>query len=195
MSAPYRSREEVRQLLKALHDSGELEAMIQEATAATSEVTHGTMSDGAKRRLVPSSVVPSEELDQFEVIALHQEMCHQSAKQDQEPVPPSKTALKTGYRSSPPTLPEGVTSVAEWGKTICELTKVAKRGITYAAMLEESKKSKEMRDYLQWINTAGVKSAKVDDLRGYMTAVGFNVPCSTYTVTYPGSSEPRRFGS
>ena len=62
-------------------------------------------------------------------------------------------------------------------------------------MLEESKKSKEMRDYLQWIDTAGVKSAKVDDLRGYMTAVEFNVPCSTYTVTYPGSSEPRRFGS
>lgn len=80
MPTPYRSREEVRQLLKALHDSGELEAMIQEATAATSEVTHGTMSDGAKRRLVPSSVVPSEELDQFEVIALHQEMCHQSAR-------------------------------------------------------------------------------------------------------------------
>lgn len=40
MPTPYRSREEVRQLLKALRDSGELEAMIQEATAATSEVTH-----------------------------------------------------------------------------------------------------------------------------------------------------------
>ncbi|CAK8996063.1 unnamed protein product [Durusdinium trenchii] len=164
------SKEELKQLVRALNESGELEQLLHEASASTSaDTAQGSMNDSSKRRLTSSVVSAKEELDQFEV----------------------------GYSSHAGTeirLPEGLQSLKQWGSTICELPKVAKREMTYDMMITEADSCKEMRDYLTWVTNSGVKSSKMDDIRAYLKAVQYSPGISKFGVTYPGSKEARRFG-
>ena len=63
----------------------------------------------------------------------------------------------------------------------------------YSELLAKAEKNKEISDYLSWIYHAGVKSAKVDDLRNYMKYMNFNPDDSSASITYPGTSIPREF--
>ena len=187
------SKEELKQLVRALNESGELEQLLHEASASTStDTAQGSMNDSSKRRLTSSVVSAKEELDQFEVIALTQSVTPTPKKMSQAPVLPRQV----GYSSHAGTeirLPEGLQSLKQWGSTICELPNVAKRDMTYDMMVTEADSCKEMRDYLTWVTNSGVKSSKMDDIRAYLKAVQYSPGISKFGVTYPGSKEARRF--
>lgn len=97
--------------------------------------------------LVPTSVTSSKELGQFEAIAVHQEM-RQWQQSKIKNLSRTDASFQDFFESWPSSagayiLPEG--SITEWGKTICELQKVAKRGLTYAATLKHQKVERHAR--------------------------------------------------
>lgn len=59
-------------------------------------------------------------------------------------------------------LPNGVTDSVMWGKTICSLPKVEKKGLTYEGLVKLSETDQEIFKYLTWLKSRfGVKSSEV----------------------------------
>jgi hypothetical protein len=91
-------------------------------------------------------------------------------------------------------VPEMGLSMADWGKTICDLPKVARRNLTYDEMIKEAATDDPMKEYLMWILHTGIKSPKVDELSKYLNAGGWSSSKDKYAtpMTYPGTSMVRR---
>ena len=92
--------------------------------------------------------------------------------------------------------PEGISSLDAWGRAICDLPKVASRGLSYHGLIEEAKDRKETADYLTWVYRTHIQSKKADDLRAFLKASQWD-PTSQKVVTgqiltYPGSTMVRR---
>lgn len=193
MAGYYRglSKDDVKAMLRDLNESGELEHLLHDVStsAPTSSMTQGAMTDGAKRRLID----PSEELDKYEVLSLRQEVLKPNVKSAGHSSFSIERAEPETKQGEDIPLPEGIRSLHQWGTTVCELPKFAKRDLTYSSMLVEAKTSKEMANYLGWVLTAGTKSPKLDDLRAFLKASGFD-PKSLdgETIKYPCSSFSRR---
>ena len=156
-----------------------------EAEEVMDEVKGG-MNDSAKRRLS----WPADADHGFELVA------PSSSNLSQAPVTPKKLGYgKEAASAGPPTgsLPRGIASAVEWGQTVCTLPKFKDQKYHYSELLAKAEKNKEISDYLSWIYHAGVKSAKVDDLRNYMKYMNFNPDDSSASITYPGTSIPREF--
>ena len=85
-------------------------------------------------------------------------------------------------------LPEGIPSVAMWGKCICKLPKVKKEAPTY----EEIATWEKYASYRKWVYEHGTcMGARCADLRNYLIAVGYYPADSE--VVIPGTSETRVF--
>eukprot|EP00435_Cladocopium_sp_Y103_P055282 s943_g18.t1 len=82
------------------------------------------------------------------------------AKSPQLPVVPKKPVFDEKIQ-----LPEGITSLEEWGNTVCELQKVKSDNKTYHELTKDS----EYSSYLTWIVQHGKgKGAKCEDFRNYL---------------------------
>ena len=180
------SAQDLRNALISLRESGQLERFLQE-TFYGSETTGGTMSDGSKRR---AEALESED-DGFDVIS--------SVSMKQPPVCRTSAATSHGDPAAiehEEKFPSGIQSLEQWGHTICELPKVQGREISYVGMLEESKTKKEMADYLTWVFNTRIQSKKADDLRAYLTAMGWDAKTQRIEpknlLTYPGTTMVRR---
>eukprot|EP00435_Cladocopium_sp_Y103_P071184 s61_g36.t3 len=183
-------------IINILRESGMWEAAMIEANrremksamTAGSSAGGGAMHDGSKRRSIsPSMTMPED--GEFEYIPDSPQMKAKS----QKPFPPQKSAEKTPAVDLT-ALPEGIVSVEQWGKTICTLPKVQNRRLTYEAMVSKSSVDAELKSYLKWVMTSNMKSAKLDDLKGYLLKVKYEV-YDAGAVMYPGSAEVAAMGA
>ena len=189
-SKPKMSPHEISELVQNLHAMGQLEDVLREARLGVPMISGESMNDSSKRRLFAED----EEDAEFEYIPAdgiegpvwrkRQTPVVPKTSAGSEPNEPSK-----GYR-----VPEVELSMADWGKTICDLPKVARRHLTYDEMIHEAVTDEPMKEYLMWILHTGIKSAKVDDLRKYLNAVGWSTKKDKYAtqMTYPGTTMVRR---
>lgn len=178
-SSPAKSEMDFKKMFREFRDKGTLEKMIEEIYREDqAESSHpGVMSDGSKRRMTdhPGGA------DNSEV----------ASASKQEPVTPPGTSARL-FEAYPP----GITSMSQWARTVCELPKVKNRNLTYQSMVEEaaSEGGAEMLSYLTWITSSRMKSAKVEDLRGFLEALDWKpAPARGHpSVAYAGTSMPRR---
>eukprot|EP00435_Cladocopium_sp_Y103_P053751 s999_g17.t1 len=184
---PKMSPEEITELVKHLHNIGQLEDVLQEARHGV-PVIGESMNDSSKRRLF------AEDDDGFEYIPGDGYEGPTWRKRQQPIVPKSSSGSGAAEVPMGSKVPGVELSVADWGKTICDLPKVARRQMSYDEMVREAASEESMKEYLTWIMNTGIKSAKVDDLRGYLKAVGWSSSKDKYAteMTYPGTSMVRR---
>jgi len=180
--------EEIKDLVRSLEAMGQMDAVLIEAQMGRQQVIEG-MSDSSKRRLSSTDSEPEE----FEYISGEQDMPARLNKKQQPIVPKAKgdTGILVPKHVD---LPENVESLADWGKTICELPKFARRELSYEDMIKESKHNEGMKEYLDWVYNTGIKSAKADDLRSYLAAVDWKTKRDSQAtgITYPGTTMVRR---
>lgn len=198
-------------VLRSLLQSGKLQEALrvvansQGSSAAGSEGS--AMTDACKRRLDAEEV---SEAGSFEHVDLEfiQEFTNKfgidpvlaaiheppRAFPTQAPIPPPARAA--GYdvtSSNVGSLPAGVPSLAQWGKTLCELPKVVKEfngPHAYEDLVAMAEKQVAVRNYLQWSLTYNGPSSRTKDLASYLRASGYVDANPTY---FPGSSDVRRF--
>ena len=148
--------------------------------------TPGAMTDGSKR-LRGYAHEPEErgfktEACGFELIP---GQASTDVKETKDPKPVSKSLAVISKGVS---LPEGIPSVAMWGKCICKLPKVKKEAPTY----EEIATWEKYASYRKWVYEHGTcMGARCADLRNYLIAVGYYPADSE--VVIPGTSETRVF--
>eukprot|EP00435_Cladocopium_sp_Y103_P072224 s637_g39.t1 len=115
--------------------------------------------------------------------------------------------FEVGYSKQAPVVPvnkrpihemlkiaRGIQLISHWGQTICNLPKVAHRRVTYESLANESKTDSETKSYLNWVVSSNMKSAKLDDLKGYLQAIKYR-SAGEGIVNYPGTNSMREFGS
>jgi hypothetical protein len=187
-SASKMTPEEIKDLVRSLEAMGQMDAVLIEAQMGRQQVIEG-MSDSSKRRLSSADSDPEE----FEYISGEQDMPARLSKK-QQPIAPKAKGSTGILVPKHVDLPENVESLADWGKTICELPKFARRELSYEDMIKESKHNEGMKEYLDWVYNTGIKSAKADDLRSYLAAVDWKTKRDSQAtgITYPGTTMLRR---
>ena len=92
-------------------------------------------------------------------------------------------------------LPEGIRDVDHWGSILCVLPKVKSADKTYCEMVQDAQKDVEVHNYLCWIFSAGMSSAKVKDFQAYLKAIQWTAghvhASKDAVVYYPNSTEKR----
>ena len=141
------------------------------AEPAPPELSHGAMTDAPKRA----------KPDHAEWVFPSQAACAAASGGD---------IKKDGYtaRSLSPELPPGVTSLEQWGSTVCTLPKIKDRNLCYTEIL--ASKENMILDYVTWIYNNRSKSAKAEDFAKYMDAVKWDKPSQP---AIPGTKESRVF--
>ena len=184
------SPQEISELVQNLHSMGQLEDVMREARLGVPVVTGESMNDSSKRRLFAED----EEDAEFEYIPADGYEGPTWRKR-QQPIMPKPTGGSSAAEALTGShVPEMGLSLADWGKTICDLPKVARRHLTYDEMIKEAATDDPMKEYLMWILHTSIKSAKVDDLRKYLNAVGWSSSKDKYAtqMTCPGTTMVRR---
>ena len=187
--------EEVIALVRGLRASGQLENAIaaidaQDAYDIHQDEVWSGMNDSCKRRLTSS---PGHSTHGFELVEPSGSNSLTPKQQPVTPVTHSAPKVYGGKGSEKTPLPEGIHSSDEWGRTLCTLPKVKDRKLRYWELVQKSQSDTELSDYLVWIKRAGIRSSKVDDLRGYMSHIGFDPEFEARKITYPGTSSAREF--
>ena len=173
--------EEALKLLKSLSEQGVLqEALRQIQNMAPSGGS--SMNDASKRHGDDLS-----EQDDFQLIREDEK----SGGSDQHVQLSEDGVVIRGIKA-----PEGIDDIETWGRTICTLPKVEKRGASYRELLELAKTSTDMHNYLCWVRKNPQISSKVKDLSDYLKAAGdrmtdehSGIPFSGY---FPGTTEVRK---
>ena len=147
------------------------------------------MGAGAAAHLPPASSEMTDDAE-FEYIPNSPE----AGKPKQSPVPPWMTKGQPNETKKGVELPDGITSIPHWGKTICTLPKVAPKRATYEALVREAENNSETKSYLIWVMNNNMKSAKLDDLKGYLMASKYR-PAGDGAINYLGTNSIREFGS
>ena len=171
------------QFLQSLKDSGRLDALLSELQEVPPS-SMASMHDGAKRRMFSPS---SEEFDLV------------------DPESFGLTAVKTPYQapvapkasSAAPHpgegLPKDLPTVAEWGRTICDLPKYKSKNWCYSEMVAMATSNGQLRSYLGWVTRNGHVSPKVQDFANYLSAIGWvEAEDEEGKVYFPGTCEVRR---
>eukprot|EP00438_Fugacium_kawagutii_P016158 Skav224592 [mRNA] locus=scaffold2684:160019:160564:+ [translate_table: standard] len=173
---------EIVRIVRHLQETGQLEQITGGAEGSASHVpitpTGGSMHDGCKRRLMDDEEYKTAG---FEVVEPPSKVSSGKVEQD------VTQFIQEEFKDE-----ECIWSFARR----CQFLGVKHRKLTYAAMIALAKTDEEIQEYLRWASTAGVKSAKLDDLRSYMVAVGFSPKrdgAKPPAVTYPGTAIPREF--
>lgn len=166
---------EIIRAIQALHASGQLDMILQHPEPS------GAMHDGSKRRAMspsPSSIGTHD----FEVLTPKSDVKSMRGQGYQVPVVPSKKVA----------LPEGITSVHEWGRTMCDLPKIAHRKMSYRQIVKAMDEGDvEMQSYIKKLSVfRECKSPKVDDLMAYLKAVNVD-PSRTSELKFPGTDATR----
>ena len=188
MSQDAVSAEEV-QAMKAIMSRMQKYGVKDPAGVASEGRVPGTMADSSKR-------LRDDEIASFDA-SLEDETWDLPGDMD----PLSSSALETQQVLSPMlsstqkiALPPGISSVKEWGKTLCELPAVARLKLSYEALSQEE----SQMDYLLWILKQGAsKGPRVHDLGQYLQAIKFTEKCNGLATgpPYPGSNVVRKFAS
>ena len=184
---------ELRRALIALRENGQLEQFLQE-TFSEQTASAGAMTDGSKRRAAALES-DDEGFDLISSVSTKQQPV-MKASTGSSMVPTADMTKEKFPESMSQQFPEGISSLDAWGRTICDLPKVASRGLSYHGLIEEAKNRKETADYLTWVMRTHVQSKKADDLRAFLKASQCD-PASQKVVvgqilTYPGSTMVRR---
>ena len=88
------------------------------------------------------------------------------------------------------TLPQGVETITDWGRTICQLPKVEQLGLSYEELVQD--RTTHGR-YLNWIYEHGsARGGRLQDFWSYLHAIRYNKMTSTTDCVYPGTSEVRK---
>lgn len=183
MSRTSDSSDNVVELLRDLYKSGRLNELL--ARVHQEDHPSLSMTDAPKRRLSQTDPVRSEDLepDEFQVIS------------------PTSSKMPTGYPSmagvndsdSPKriSLPEGVKSFEQWGRTVCELPKVQSLNLSYEELYTlAASGDKEKSDYLVWVRRYNGSSSRTLDFKQYVLSKDH---MTTGPKTYfPGSKDIRR---
>ena len=179
------SVQELRRALISLRESGQLENFLRETFSAETS-SAGAMTDGSKRRA--TAIESDEEFDLISSVSTKQ-LPVMNVPSGSSTGPTAEVPVKKGY-------PTGISSMDAWGRTICDLPKVASRGISYHGLIEEAKNRKETADYLSWVYRTHIQSKKADDLRAFLKASNWDPTCqkivTEQVLTYPGSTMVRR---
>lgn len=173
--------DELIHVIRRLQESGQLAAILGHSSGSHSTLeAPGAMHDGSKRRFDDEDI---EYEDDFSMVS----SSPGAKKQTQMPCPPTSVNDKSAKIK----LPEGVKSMDEWGRTMCDLPKVAVYKMSYDQLVKKSSTVPEIAEYLGWIvkKSARGKSAKMDDLYSYRSAVEYGT--TETTLMYPGSTIPR----
>eukprot|EP00435_Cladocopium_sp_Y103_P013180 s2854_g3.t1 len=65
--------------------------------------------------------------------------------------PPMPSSEKHPYENMKIPMPDGINSIADWGRTVCQLDKVKSKRMTYAQMISQADFDPEMASYLTFI--------------------------------------------
>ena len=176
------------EFLRDLQRSGMLESMVSSVQQEAAQMPIGAMTDGAKRRCPESPNIYEEE--EFQHVASSEEMPPSVPGSELHPSVFHMETNKSGY-SSKVSLPVGVDSLEEWGRTICELPKVKEMSCSYHELtLQAEKGDIQMSKYLSWIRTYKGPSSRTVDFKNYLLAYD---SCASESKTYfPGTMEVRR---
>ena len=131
----------------------------------------GAMTGGSKRRLTGEEIPDSKSMP--------------TAKPDKKKVigKPSKSSVE---------LPPGVPDAMTWGRTLIEVGKYSKAGLSYAELSESSEPEKQ--SYCKWMISQQHRdnlSPMVRDLVQYLVLTSEEKESSG--MCYPGCGAPRRF--
>lgn len=136
----------------------------------------GTMSDGSKRR--------------------GEDPHHGSVAKARNPLPPSSLSPSANPADWRDKLPEGISSLEEWGDCLLEVGKYAKDDLSYGELVNST--LEDHRDYVKWVMANPNKS----NSPGWKDLVSFLKLHSEVTGRrgivrghYPNSSIARRFRS
>ena len=171
------------QFLQSLKDAGRLDALLSELQEVPTS-SMASMHDGAKRRMFSPS---SEEFDLVE----HESLGRVPLKSPyQAPVAPkaSSAAPRPGEG-----LPKDLPTVAEWGRTICDLPKYKSKNWCYSEMVSMATSNGQIRSYLGWVTRNGHVSPKVQDFANYLNAIAWvEAEEEEGKAYFPGTCDVRR---
>lgn len=185
------SKDQCMSFLRALKEAGHLDVMLDELSqsgAGPGPSTIGSMHDGAKRRLFSPS--KSEDAE-FEVIP-PKTLFHSSFESKegyQGPVTKKMPADNTGSASGL-SLPPGISSVSEWGRTLCDMNKYKSQKWSYVDLVSNAKENTEVQEYLIWVTQNPNKSAKTKDLALYLEATQWQKKMPV--MYFEGTNQVRR---
>ena len=176
------------EFLRELQRSGMLESMVSSVQQEAAQMPFGAMTDGAKRRCPEGSNISEEE--DFQHVASSEEIPPSYPSSELHPSVFHMGTEKSGH-SSKVSLPVGVDSLEEWGRTVCELPKVKEMSCSYHELtLQAEKGDVQMSKYLSWIRTYKGPSSRTVDFKNYLLAYD---SCASEPKTYfPGTMEVRR---
>lgn len=151
---------------------------------------YGAMTDSAKRLRDQRDIELDEAWEPVtylpEEVSLVKERLEAGSASKQVPFVPEK---KDENAKIP--LPAGVSSVDDWGSTVCRLPKVSALGLSYKELVAQ----KEHHKYLTWVQGHGLhRDGRFGDLAAYLERINFSEGInrsSDPTVTFAGSSEKR----
>eukprot|EP00435_Cladocopium_sp_Y103_P064468 s612_g26.t1 len=100
----------------------------------------------------------------------------------QEPIP----VINAKPSEPKPKFPPGISSLSDWGTTICRLPRVAHLNASY----EELTKMSDQKQYLKWITDHGAsRGGRFEDFHLYLKAM--NLPSLSAEHCFPGTTERR----
>eukprot|EP00434_Breviolum_minutum_P013410 symbB.v1.2.011817.t1/scaffold799.1/size161463/5 len=179
------SKDQQRQFLQSLKDSGRLDLLLNELQEAPSG-SLASMHDGAKRRMFSPS---SEEFDLVEAPALAAEfgVSAQSTPCQSPVVPKSSRAVPGGggSKKAPP--------MKVWERTLCELPKYKSKNWCYSEMVAIATSNPQVHSYLGWVTRNGHVSNRVQDFADYLMAIGWTENPEGEEFYYPGTCDVRAF--
>jgi hypothetical protein len=145
--------EEVLQILRSLNGQG----LLQDALLQMATVSGGSsMSDAAKRR--------GDEISESDGFQLVRDSPKTAGSDVLTQVSEDGAVTVRGVP-----LPRGVTDLDTWGRTVCTLPKVEKRGMNFDELIKESKTCPDTLRCLRWVRSNAPISAKVKDLGDFMS--------------------------
>lgn len=185
--------EQMQALIQKARDENRMEEIMQVihantgafAVSASAGPMPGSMTDASKRLREDAWEMISGASD-----SPPQPMPVSTNAAVQPPMRPSSSGGGYTTTSEPTALPKGITSVEQWGKTLCQLPKVAKLHLSYAELVTLAQTDKEINTYLgDYILNHKTSSLKVADFKQYLQYIGFGKDQKTYI---PGSSTIER---
>ena len=172
-------REHHLAFLRDLQQKGLLENLVETVQLEPSkQLPLGTMSDGAKRRL---HAADSDD-ESFQQI---------SPVSRTEGYGASSVDMIAAKRLGAVTFPEGVKSMKDWGRTLCELPKVKDMNLSYEELLDLANSGNtEIAKYLGWVKSFKGQSSRTQDFKKFLLAKEtLEEQPKTY---FPGSHEVRK---
>eukprot|EP00435_Cladocopium_sp_Y103_P015305 s272_g3.t1 len=186
-------REQCLMFLREMKQAGMLEDLMKVVRHESScQMSSGSMTDAAKRRCPDETTSHDFEL-LHDSIESSLDSSPVGAPSLSLPVPPRSiaTPINNSAGSIDTALPDGVSSMEEWGRTVCELPKVKDLGLSYRELASRAEAGdNEMAKYLNWIRGFNGSSVRTRDFKRFLLCD--DALKSSPRVYFPGTNEIRR---